>query len=594
MKRLLLIATILLSLNWISSAQTTTPPGVLPVQYPPTNTVPNPYQLAVTNNGQVFVDLNGNDANAVRGRSDYMFSTFSNAVAATKGNDLIVGGVGLFKNWSFSTTNANYFFNPGTTIQPTNYFHYPLAAIGDAILYPVLFSDMLFDVTSYKYYVDNYGAALNSNPYRVVLARTNVIYGAGDFILGGYIPDPVLAATPVILSWYNHSNSVFVFKANSVKGIPTPPSTATGDPYYPIGFIDYGAGYYSVDVNYISWCSTNTGDSHFISPIEYGAGNANFHVNRIEATGQSDCIFIADLPTNPSGNYYGDNSVSTFYGDQLVATNAIYNIQGNRVPGGCCIVWYGNGNITQQQFFNFSDYEAGSGPVLYWTFGGGKVYVSGKGSGKMSNHSNTNAVIVFNGWYNNESAGTNNFWLGGFAKITDNNGGGFLNYSSAKAAIDFGGSSGWTNNANCSYNVNQWEEKYTGYIQAPFRLVAGSHYFGGLTVPVTIPNGGGMYISNAAVTLDNFQIDTSRTSSVSNWCLFITGSGSGTNFVTLSGGKFTASSAANVLDATNAQTVNMVNLPQINGAISANITPVGAWVSNSPSGSTLYVGRTAK
>jgi hypothetical protein len=262
----------------------------------------------------------------------------------------------------------------------------------------------------------------------------------------------------------------------------------------------------------------------------------------------------------------------------------------NGVLTGAGIGWYGNPNQAQQQFFNFQDIEAGPAPALYSPGGNGKWYVNGGGAGKMSNHSTTNAVIFIGLPSGGQTASTNNIWIGGFGKVTSNNGGGWIYYNQLAWVGQALGN--FTNTGNCFYQSAEWEEKTTTY-HVGFNLITGTHSFGATAKPVIMPNGRIFQISNAVVTVNGMTMDATGFGSSSNNCIFIQGSAA-TNLVTLNNCTLISSNGVNAINATNAQTV-YVSSTRISGAISTNITMRGIWYSNAASGtSDLYVDMTKK
>src|SRR5581483_9459084 len=153
------------------------------------------------------------------------------------------------------------------------------------------------------------------------------------------------------------------------------------------------------------------------------AGRADYKANTIIVEGYANGINIVDLPTNPDGRNPNDDSIAVFNIGRIIATNAIYAKGGNGLHALGAGVWtYGNGALNLTAWINCPEIEAGSGSALQLEGANGKIYDSGLGAGKISNHSTSNAVIQI--WGN----ATNQVWIGGLAKLTDNNGGGMYQY----------------------------------------------------------------------------------------------------------------------------------------------------------------------
>lgn len=465
----------------------------------------------------VFIDsVFGVDSTGVRTNLVQPFLTITNAMKASRSNDLITSQSGGYNDWGETKSNfVNWYFPPNSTIVVTN------ADISDAFVIAMA------------------GFIQDSNP---IVAN---VFGEGNFFvsLPTFIATPfqntaigalTLEATNSIVTW--ECNSIICTNITSIGGIGGGINGCCLDLQYP--------GYANVTANSLLACdyTASFGDGLGQGPcaINYGSGNVQVNIGTITTTNLNALQFNDDSAIQ-------NQAVSVFNIGQIYS-------HGNS----CAIIWYGSTSLGQQEFINCNIIQSDNDAAIANSVGGGdKQYITAL---KISNHSTTTPVIS----YANQE-GTNQLWLVS-QKIQDNLGGGLIGYGAILAHATTNAAAG-----KMFYTCQQWVVETNSW-DAAIKLNGGTHsFFGG---NVTIPNGPAFWIgAGGMVTLNNMTIDCSQTSNVTNNPVYFATAGS--QNVILNNCTLISAPGINCIGATNGAGQSFMvtlNNCRLNGGIASNVT----------------------
>lgn len=441
----------------------------------------------------VFADTTYGTANVIRNRLDKPALTISNAITASKSNDLIYCS-GLFNDvFLFRSNTTSYYFPAGSGVYSTNN------------------TDEGSIFTDY-----------------VNIARTNEVSGYGNFTH----ESPITATVGVGAIFLQNSNSVLDFTANSINV-----KQYSGDGGSVAFFGGFGiyisiCAQANIYVNHMTVLTGGllSGQGQGGGAFSWTGGNCNFTFDtiltdtqpaiQVQDAGAFDGAFVLAV----QGKYL--SCFSTNVGQNL-------DLTGTGVP----LFWYGDQSLLRQESFVIDFIEAQqANAIMDGIGGGGKIYVR---SIKISNHSTNCAVLAFG----STGTATNQLWLDA-QKVTDNLGGGLYYAPGGDLTVNN------TNNSNMKLYVHQWEEKSLNWTKG-IQIGSGTYTINSGTL--VMPNGQGLSQTNGVVTLNNMIIDTSLKGSPTNWPIFLQGSPN----LTINGGQLIASNGIPCIWASNSITVNI-------------------------------------